>query len=374
MENPPLRNDKEETESNILTLPKAADPKANSEDQERATGSADFDAAAAANAVAGGARAAAASATTAKLINQDEGDKKSHPSAVAAAAEVALGAATAASSAKAAADEVRRSEKEAELIALLDDLAKHPPTLAKKLSIGRGSIIARLFALPRKLSDAKGSYGEYGQACYVAKLVKSSPLTTSAAEEILTDIEFSISRNSPISFVMKGLAMSVGLLIIFLVVITLVVSSTAIYSAIVARTQRPESIQLVLDGYLTLWSSPLVMAVLFGILGSVVSILQRLSDFEGSTQKSRQLIMMTGAMLPLVGGTFAAVTYALFASGIINFQFAGNAPQTIDPRFYWVVGFLSGFSERFTTGLLVKAEPLVAGSPRNTGDNVIAGK
>jgi hypothetical protein len=376
MENPTFRNEVVETESNVLTLPKPGDSKVSADDQEKTDAAArsDADAAAAATAVATGAQAAAASATTAKVINQDETDTESQPAAATAAAEVAVGAAVAASSARAAADEVLRSAKEAELVSLLDDLAEHPPTLSKKLSLGRGSAIGRLFALPRKLYDAKGSYSEYGQACYVAKLMKSSPQNTSAAEEILTDIEFSISRSSPISFVMKGLAMSVGLLILFLVVVTLVVSSTAIYSAIIARTQRADSIQQVLSGYVTLWSSPLVMAVLFGILGSVVSILQRLSDFEGSTQKSRQLIVMTGAMLPLVGGTFAAVTYALFASGIINFQFAGNAPQTIDPRFFWVIGFLSGFSERFTTGLLVRAEPLVAGSPRNTVPDVSAGK
>jgi len=70
------------------------------------------------------------------------------------------------------------------------------------------------------------------------------------------------------------------------------------------------------------------VAAIFGILGSVVSILLRLSEFEGATRRSRQFLGMTGAMLPLVGGIFACVTCALVASGIINFNFAAKNSGT----------------------------------------------
>ena len=89
---------------------------------------------------------------------------------------------------------------------LLDDIAEHPPALSKKLSLGRGSAIGRLFALPRKLYDAKGSYSEYSQACYVAKLMKSSPQNTSAAEEILTKAGNPFTVFTPYSKVWKSRA------------------------------------------------------------------------------------------------------------------------------------------------------------------------
>jgi hypothetical protein len=46
----------------------------------------------------------------------------------------------------------------------------------------------------------------------------------------------------------------------------------------------------------------------------------------------------------------------MFRSGIINFAFAGSAAPVGDTYFYMVLGFLSGFSERFTRGLLGSAE------------------
>lgn len=104
---------------------------------------------------------------------------------------------------------------------------------------------------------------------------------------------------------------------------------------------------------------PLIVSAVFGMLGSIVSILLRLSEFELATRRSRQFLLMTGFMLPFVGAIFASVTCALFASGIINFNFANGGQGTVginNPYFYVVVGFLSGFSERFTRGLLGKAE------------------
>ena len=95
-----------------------------------------------------------------------------------------------------------------------------------------------------------------------------------------------------------------------------------------------------------------VVAATFGMLGAVVSVLLRLSEFENAQRRSRQFLRMTGVVLPLVGVVFACVTYALFTSDLINF---GPAVED-NTSFFIVVGFLSGFSERFTRGLLGSVE------------------
>ena len=104
------------------------------------------------------------------------------------------------------------------------------------------------------------------------------------------------------------------------------------------------------------------VAALFGCLGSVVSLLMRLTEFETTRGRSREFLFLSGATLPIVGGIFAAVIAALLASKIINF---GPAPGA-DGLSIWlfiVIGFLSGFSERFTRNLLSMAEDRFSGSP-----------
>jgi hypothetical protein len=117
--------------------------------------------------------------------------------------------------------------------------------------------------------------------------------------------------------------------------------------------------------YDDLLKKPIIVAIVFGTLGAVVSVLLRLSEFENATRRSRQFLLMTGIMLPIVGAVFASVTCALFASEIINFSFASaNNKEALwnNSYFFIVIGFLSGFSERFTRGLLSTAENVVTRS------------
>jgi hypothetical protein len=199
--------------------------------------------------------------------------------------------------------------------------------------------------------------------------LKASDANAQTVNDIIDDIDFSTSKNSPIYSVMRGLAKSVGYQFVLLVVLLVASSIPSIY---IAATNPAETSVVLEDAWansLTLLGHPFVIAIIFGVFGSVVSILLRLSEFEGATRKSRQFLMMTGAMLPLVGAIFGAVTCALFASGIINFQFAnaGAPVNGIEGPYFWVVvGFLSGFSERFTRGLLGKAESAVAGGPETS--------
>jgi hypothetical protein len=93
----------------------------------------------------------------------------------------------------------------------------------------------------------------------------------------------------------------------------------------------------------------LVIAFCFGCFGSVVSFLGRLSEFDSKQVRSRRFLFTYGFTLPIVGGGFAVVLAAALDAKIITiFQ---NSVQL-----FMVIGFLAGFSERFTKTILNMAE------------------
>jgi len=232
---------------------------------------------------------------------------------------------------------------------------------SKANASGQRTVLARLAILSRKLSELDDGYGLYRQAYFAASLLERGDGHVQTASEVIDDIEYSTSKNSPIYSVMRGLTKSIVWQIAIALLVLVVLSAPSIYLAATSPTLQAETLAQIWDQSSAFARHPFVIAVVFGIFGSVVSILLRLSEFEGATRKSRQFLVTTGAILPLVGAIFGGVTCALFASGMINFQFAtGDAAQGIDnPYFYIVIGFLSGFSERFTRGLLGGAENAV---------------
>jgi hypothetical protein len=268
-------------------------------------------------------------------------------------------------------DSEARKEHAAAFLATLNAIVsdKLPATSNKSMSTGQPTILARLVNLSRKLSELDDAQGLYQQADFAAKLLKASDANAQTVNDIIDDIDFSTSKNSPIYSVMRGLAKSVGYQFFLLLVLVIASSTPSIYVAVTNPTETPAVLAAAWDHSLRLLGHPFVIAIIFGVFGSVVSILLRLSEFESATRKSRQFLVMTGAMLPLVGAIFGAVTCALFSSGIVNFQFA-NPAATVkgieSPYFYVVIGFLSGFSERFTRGLLGRAENAVTGTAENS--------
>ena len=240
--------------------------------------------------------------------------------------------------------------------AVLQDLVASGSVDSKKPSrlFGyRPDVMARLLNLSRRLDDG-GNPVLYQQATLAAQLWKTHPSTGSTVSAVLDDIEFATSRNSPIYTVMHGLIASV--LWLSLGTLAFLTLSSFVY-AWVGHTMWRDVISKLYD-YLR--TSPIVVASMFGMLGAVVSVLLRLSEFENARRRSRQFLRMTGVVLPLVGVVFASVTCALFASNLINFSFAAGSDHSpvlhTNTHFFIVIGFLSGFSERFTRGLLGSAE------------------
>lgn len=231
----------------------------------------------------------------------------------------------------------------------LTDLIAHSATDGKAVDPG---LLSRLVVMSRKLDDAEATAPMYHQA-YLAALLVRSPSQKQPADGVIDDLEFVTSRNSPAWTVLKGLTSSCIAIIMFLMIVLLAI-------AFIKTGER--------DGlgakFMHYAGSSMSVAVFFGITGSAVSALLRLSDFEKNGRRSRRFLWVTGAVLPWVGAAFAAVTYALFASGIINFKPEGQDLS----QFYIVIGFLAGFSERFTRGLLGAAENAVAGAAERKSD------
>jgi hypothetical protein len=102
----------------------------------------------------------------------------------------------------------------------------------------------------------------------------------------------------------------------------------------------------------------LVGASLFGALGAVVSIFQRMSkgdlilDFSTAPRQLRYL----GGLRPLVGAIFGTVAQFALANGLLG----ASVPATFG--LFALIGFAAGFSERFATDMVERAGKVIASS------------
>jgi gluconate kinase len=101
-----------------------------------------------------------------------------------------------------------------------------------------------------------------------------------------------------------------------------------------------------------------------GAVGALVSVLSRMSlgdeRFTIDFEVGRPLLRRLGLYKPFVGSVFSVATYFLLAGGLLPTQQASGDPMF----FYGIIGFLAGFSERFTGVIFGNAERLVGGDPQ----------
>jgi hypothetical protein len=180
-------------------------------------------------------------------------------------------------------------------------------------------------------------------ACLGARALKAQRLEV--AQSIIEDLKFATSTPVALSYVMRGIMRFVvvaGFLLYFLAILALGAFKDGAFT---------ENIQL---DFASSEPGKVLLAAVFGCLGGVVSLLMRLSEFETTKGRSRQFLVLSGTTLPIVGGIFAAVIASLLASKIINFGTSGA--EGLNAWLFIVIGFLAGFSERFTRNLLSIAE------------------
>lgn len=214
--------------------------------------------------------------------------------------------------------------------------------------VTRQDLIARLGILDRDLARLPNetASGFYCQALNAALILQKSEDSLAAAEQLTWNMERALSRTAALRSIMWGL-------LIYMIITLLIVT---IYSRNLGPA--PELAPKGTIGYrftnMTVsFPTGYIFACVFGVLGSIVSIFFRLSEFESLTGRSRPFLMLTGAFLPIVGSVFAVVIYAMFQSGLFELSF-GEVSITSSPsvEVAMVLGFLCGFSERFARGML----------------------
>jgi hypothetical protein len=160
------------------------------------------------------------------------------------------------------------------------------------------------------------------------------------ARAVFEEVRYRTSPSAALLSVMKG----VGLFL--LILLFLIIALPSGWFAIV-KTFNLMSADTMLSNQSSI--THISAAILSGFIGSVVSLLLRLAEFENTRGKSKEFLFLYGLTLPVVGGVFAAVIAALLDAKVISAL--GDGTQV-----YILAGFLSGFSERFTRSLLSIAE------------------
>jgi hypothetical protein len=123
----------------------------------------------------------------------------------------------------------------------------------------------------------------------------------------------------------------------------------------------------------------LPLIIFFAALGSIVSVLLRLSKLDMVKEISRSVLIVSGAGRPLIASAFALVIYIALSNKLIavslgdsEASLAGSIGALFDPARanvaqiggYMVVAFLCGFSERYAADLLERVErPAPRGAP-----------
>lgn len=108
--------------------------------------------------------------------------------------------------------------------------------------------------------------------------------------------------------------------------------------------------------------APSVVAAAF--LGGLVSILSRLSGFSRLGDFDHLFLFANALFKPVIGVVFGLFAYAFWKSGFLPLDKA-LLEASLTPYQIWVVGFLAGFSERFTKDLISRGENMLPAAKRS---------
>ncbi|MCC5644436.1 hypothetical protein LC607_16115 [Nostoc sp. CHAB 5824] len=120
----------------------------------------------------------------------------------------------------------------------------------------------------------------------------------------------------------------------------------------------------------------LSLAISAGTLGSIISILIRIEEFQKKKYSDPLTPFLVGAFKPMIGGAFAVLFLALINSGII-LMFINPSVFKLNPTtnqqssqdqqrsLIFVIAFVVGFSERLAKDFIGKAEEIAGGNRDN---------
>jgi hypothetical protein len=99
--------------------------------------------------------------------------------------------------------------------------------------------------------------------------------------------------------------------------------------------------------------SLLPLILVFAGMGSITSVLTRLSSIDLRDQTSRWMVVISGMARPVTGACFAVVVYLVLALGIVEIHVGATGNPT-PPSLFLVAAFMAGFSERFAQDILAR--------------------
>jgi hypothetical protein len=98
-------------------------------------------------------------------------------------------------------------------------------------------------------------------------------------------------------------------------------------------------------------------------LGGLVSILSRLKSFSRLGDFDHVFLFTNALFKPFIGVIFGLFAYAFWLSGLLPLD--PKLIASVSAHQLWVVGFLAGFSERFTQDLISRGEGILAAQKKS---------
>lgn len=110
----------------------------------------------------------------------------------------------------------------------------------------------------------------------------------------------------------------------------------------------------------------IIVLVIAAFTGAIVSVLARFRYFVHSARTAPLLVYVTVATKPFVSIAFASFIYAIVACGLVTLPGVDLDAATGD-FIVWVIGFLSGFSERFVQDFVAQADRIAGAGTVGAG-------
>lgn len=107
----------------------------------------------------------------------------------------------------------------------------------------------------------------------------------------------------------------------------------------------------------------LVLAGVAGSLGSIVSILTRIKEYETEKYTDAVLPIYIGALKPLIGGAFGILLFTLISARLLPLQVADDARPINRWYALFAIAFVAGFSERLVKDIISQTEGKMLPAP-----------
>lgn len=221
------------------------------------------------------------------------------------------------------------------------------------------SILSEVYGMLRRVRRTRDPLLVARLESVVQALVKNPP-NCEFAEGVLQDIKDELDEYSNFYKKMKhGHVPSSSLMIFGASSVFFLICLPAIMSELIDETNGINLERVLFDGFTLM---QLYTVIVFGALGSIISILLRINDFEEHFDVGGRVVYFTGVIRPIIGAVFALIVFLIINSDLIGVPIDREGVKINSLGI--IIAFISGFSERFAPAILLAAEGRLAPSPR----------